>query len=101
MASVFKLLIHSSDVNCINGHYTVTASIEELKENGDVVNSPPETFGISHEEIQIKFGSDIKQALVKWRDNKIGPELKARHLLRQEAHKGIINWHGKKFDVAE
>ena len=95
MSSTFKLVIHSADMNAISGYYTVTASIEERTDDGNVVVSPRETFGVSHEEIHQRFGGDI----VKWRDTVVAPTLKSHHVIRRDIHSEIIGWQGKSFPV--
>jgi hypothetical protein len=90
-----ELLIHASDMDMISGHYTVTASIEETADDGSIVRGVRETFGISFEELQQRFGGDS----AKWRDTVVAKALTDRHAIRKGMHYEIISWQNKKFPI--
>jgi hypothetical protein len=90
-----KMLVHSTDMDMISGHYTITASIEEHADDGTVVTSPMETFGISHDELQLKYESNPE----KWRDTLVAETLKRHHYLRQQINTSLVGWMGRRFPV--
>jgi len=90
-----KLIVHSTDLDMINGHYTVTASIEEHADDGTVIASAVESFGISQEELQLKYESNPER----WRDTLIAETLKRHHYLRQQVNVSLISWRGKRFTI--
>lgn len=93
--SSYKIVVHSSDMDMISGHYTVTASIEETLADMTVVTSPRESFGVSHEELVQRYDGSPE----KWRDSLVADTLKRHHQLRQTIYTSLISWQGCRYDV--
>jgi len=91
MMADIRMLVHATDMDIISGHYTMTASIEEHADDGTVVTSPRETFGVSHEEIMQRYSGDPK----KWREF-VKETLTKRHVLRHSILTELIDWQGKR-----
>lgn len=95
MASRFHLNILSADLDSIAGHHSITAQIEETGENGELVHVPVrETFGISHDALEKKFGGDAER----WREWVIG-EMMDRHKKRTRVQGKVAEWTGKKIEI--
>jgi hypothetical protein len=90
-----QLVIHSADINSVNGHHTITASIEETDDDGHVIQGVAETFGIGFDELQQRFGGDIG----KWRARVIIPALRDRHSTRKAINARLLAWQGTKIDI--
>ena len=95
MPKTIHLHVLGADIDSVAGHHTIHAQIEERDHNGELAHTPiPETFGISHDALEVKFGGDVE----KWRDW-VAKEMAERHRKRRGVHDKVLEWKGKKFEI--